>query len=204
MVAHSLGGLYVRLYATEFPQEVAGMVLLDPTHEEQATRLPPSYLQQRRDRSPGALAKPMLATLGYYRLRQSPQEIGFLPKRARAPFYSKTVIPEWFRVQWAEEDDWDATDRELRQTGRLGDIPLLVLTATRGEPPEFLETRRVLQAQIAGLSSRGEQRLVTGADHYSFFFEPSYTRMTIGAIGEIVAEVRQERPDDASRSSPAP
>ena len=34
LVGHSAGGLVVRLYASEYPDEVVGMVLLDSTHED--------------------------------------------------------------------------------------------------------------------------------------------------------------------------
>jgi polyhydroxybutyrate depolymerase len=34
IVAHSLGGLFSRLYATTYPQDVAGLVLLDTAHED--------------------------------------------------------------------------------------------------------------------------------------------------------------------------
>ena len=34
LVAHSAGGLVARLYASEYPDEVVGMVLLDSTHED--------------------------------------------------------------------------------------------------------------------------------------------------------------------------
>jgi pimeloyl-ACP methyl ester carboxylesterase len=34
LVGHSFGGLLVRLYATSYPQEVAGLVLVDSTHED--------------------------------------------------------------------------------------------------------------------------------------------------------------------------
>jgi len=34
MVGHSIGGIYVRKYATLYPQVVEGMVLLDSAHEE--------------------------------------------------------------------------------------------------------------------------------------------------------------------------
>lgn len=35
LVGHSLGGLYVQLYARRYPNEVAGLVLVDSTHPEQ-------------------------------------------------------------------------------------------------------------------------------------------------------------------------
>ena len=39
LVGHSLGDLYVQLYAYQHPQEVAGLVLVDPTPEEFSARL---------------------------------------------------------------------------------------------------------------------------------------------------------------------
>lgn len=38
LVGHSLGGINVRMYASMYPREVAGMVLVDSTHEEQGAR----------------------------------------------------------------------------------------------------------------------------------------------------------------------
>jgi pimeloyl-ACP methyl ester carboxylesterase len=37
LVGHSAGGLYMQLYARRYPAEVAGLVLVDPTHPEQFT-----------------------------------------------------------------------------------------------------------------------------------------------------------------------
>jgi pimeloyl-ACP methyl ester carboxylesterase len=38
LVGHSLGGIFVRLYASEYPDEVAGLVLVDASHEDQNAR----------------------------------------------------------------------------------------------------------------------------------------------------------------------
>jgi pimeloyl-ACP methyl ester carboxylesterase len=38
LVGHSVGGLFVRLYASRYPDEVAGLVLVDASHEEQEMR----------------------------------------------------------------------------------------------------------------------------------------------------------------------
>jgi pimeloyl-ACP methyl ester carboxylesterase len=40
LVAHSAGGLVVRLYASTYPDEVVGMVLIDATHEDVYLRFP--------------------------------------------------------------------------------------------------------------------------------------------------------------------
>lgn len=37
LVGHSLGGLYMQLFARQYPQEVAALVLVDATHPEQLT-----------------------------------------------------------------------------------------------------------------------------------------------------------------------
>jgi pimeloyl-ACP methyl ester carboxylesterase len=34
LVGHSVGGLIARVYGEQYPKEVAGMVLVDPTHED--------------------------------------------------------------------------------------------------------------------------------------------------------------------------
>ena len=41
-VGFSLGGLYARAFSASHPREVAGLVLLDPAHEDQMARLPGS------------------------------------------------------------------------------------------------------------------------------------------------------------------
>ncbi|MBV9927537.1 MAG: alpha/beta fold hydrolase [Acidobacteria bacterium] len=49
LVGHSLGGLLARLYASYYPSEVAGMVLVDSAHEDEADRgvalIPPDTLK---------------------------------------------------------------------------------------------------------------------------------------------------------------
>src|SRR5262245_5254364 len=46
-VGHSLGGLYARRFAQRFPADVAGLVFLDPGHEDYMTKLPRPSLRER-------------------------------------------------------------------------------------------------------------------------------------------------------------
>ena len=42
LAGHSLGGVYVKLYAQRYPAEVAGLVLVDPADECDLSDLPPA------------------------------------------------------------------------------------------------------------------------------------------------------------------
>src|SRR4051812_45066494 len=47
LVGHSSGGLNMRVYAARYPEEVAGMVLVDAAHEDQRVRVPRRALAAR-------------------------------------------------------------------------------------------------------------------------------------------------------------
>jgi pimeloyl-ACP methyl ester carboxylesterase len=58
LVGHSFGGAYMRLFASRFPQDTVGMVLVDATHEDQFARfeaaglleaLPPAGSRERAE-----------------------------------------------------------------------------------------------------------------------------------------------------------
>ena len=61
LVGHSFGGMNVRLYASQHPREVAGMVLVDSVHEDEMDRwvamMSPEIKQQLTDADKAQLAK---------------------------------------------------------------------------------------------------------------------------------------------------
>ena len=72
LVGHSLGGLYARHYAQRFPGEVAGLLLLDPAHEDfdayMPTR-PDAAGRARPDKPPNAVLAMVAAAQGRLALR---------------------------------------------------------------------------------------------------------------------------------------
>jgi len=58
LVGHSLGGLYVRHYATKYPAEGAGLVLVDSAHEEQVWRFREIAPSMEAPAADGFLMKP--------------------------------------------------------------------------------------------------------------------------------------------------
>jgi pimeloyl-ACP methyl ester carboxylesterase len=115
LVGHSLGGLNVRLYAAEHPDDVAGMVLVDATSEDQDRvfdLLPPG----KADFTAGVRDPEMdLATF-----RESLAEVRDLPAGAGRPLGDKPLVvlthgKEPPRPDWLPEDVYTRCVRLLRE-----------------------------------------------------------------------------------------
>ena len=64
LVGHSMGGLFVRVFADLFPGRVAGMVLVDPAHPDQLERFPEEVVRLQRTFMGQLRVAPVLAGLG--------------------------------------------------------------------------------------------------------------------------------------------
>src|SRR5258707_11571390 len=62
LVGQSIGGLYVRVFADQYPQEVAGMVLVDPSHEDGLFGIR-GKTQRMRETSEGRVISPIQTTI---------------------------------------------------------------------------------------------------------------------------------------------
>ncbi|WP_283154100.1 alpha/beta fold hydrolase [Guptibacillus hwajinpoensis] len=49
LVGHSFGGVNVRLYASQYPEEVKGVILLDSVHEDQNHKMVPLFTEEVQD-----------------------------------------------------------------------------------------------------------------------------------------------------------
>jgi pimeloyl-ACP methyl ester carboxylesterase len=189
LVAHSLGGINMQLYASQYPNEVAGMVLVDSSHENQFSRkdLPqiPSFLP---------LLIKMLTPFGVARIINKVAEPPNLPpdiERERTALYSHT------RSMYAVADEMSAIHTSAAQLHaapmRLGDKPLIVLThgikeTTPFNKPEDAERMeqawREFQADLARRSSKGKQIIAEKSGHYIQFYQPELVIDTIRQIVE--------------------
>lgn len=200
LVGHSLGGPIVRHYAHRFPGEVAGLVLVDGSHEDQLTRLPP--LPRSAELVVGLL--PTIHFLGLDRLTGA-----FVSDTAaRTQLARQTSDASVANTSWI----YDHLARFLAQARdagtSLGDIPLVVLTASTmagpGMPPEtaaaFHRTWVTLHEEIAKYSSRGSQRVVPNSTHYIQKDQPN---AVIDAVTGMVKEARAAAAATPPAAAPA-
>ncbi len=187
VVGHSFGGLYVRAFAARYPNQTAGVVLLDATDPHQFT-LPayPAFYEGFRRVS--ALF-PSLARFGVGRLAYR-SAYGGLPSEARAEQYMY-----WCTARHARSlrDEWAAAPLAMKQADSLvtlGNRPLMVVTAFQ----DALEGWAPLQDEVPKLSSNSSHWSLSTATHASLVEDKANAALSSQAIREVVAAVRTSKP----------
>jgi pimeloyl-ACP methyl ester carboxylesterase len=174
LVGHSLGGYTTRIYQRRYAAEVSGLVLVESGHPDQWRRLPAGVLAAVEGAAP--LFEGMAAAAETGEL--TPEHLDPWPfsrqgKDQRAAYERAMLTAKPYATTGAE---FAAVleSAEAVPEGRLGDLPLVVVTAARsfdafqgsGMPieesnPVWLE----LQRELVGLSSNGEQLVSETGDH---------------------------------------
>ncbi|HEX8284960.1 MAG TPA: alpha/beta hydrolase [Pyrinomonadaceae bacterium] len=157
LVGHSLGGLIARVYGEQYPKEVAGMVLVAPTHEdttllyqgklvrvrEGARGLVVPHAQTMRSSPPKPPAKEDLEqfefnqkTFGAPRIEPPFDKLPASVQAARIYFLSQPPRAASGADFWAEELQAMYLAR-AKTPFRFGNIPLVALIpeSEAGEPP---------------------------------------------------------------------
>ena len=188
MVGHSLGGLYVLDYAARYPQQVAGMVLLDATPPTAFTALP-DY--------PGIYD--MLTTLtglfpGLARLGVNNLVNGFgdadLPAQTRDQVRADLSTAGQARSERDELAMVPTMMAQARDVTDLGDLPLYVLTAPVDTQTNWLAP----QMDLAALSDNSVHLVVAGASHQSLLDNQADATVSSQAITQVVDAARTGSP----------
>jgi pimeloyl-ACP methyl ester carboxylesterase len=187
LVGHSFGGLYAQTYAARYPDEVAGVVLIESSHPEQFSQRPEARDSYEPQKQIFAVAS-LLARLGLvrllYKLDPAPPD---LPPQQRAQINALGPSTRQVSTTALELRATPQSTTQTRGLRSLGDKPLAVVSAGT-QTPEWLE----LQDDLATLSSNSMHRVVKGATHTSVLYDRGDAQATSAAIVEVVA-VRDDR-----------
>jgi ABC-2 type transport system ATP-binding protein len=180
LVGHSMGGMLVRLFADQYPEEVAGLVLVDSAHPDMGDRLQAAL-------PPESAGEPE----------------SFKAWRQYSSFLSASNGRE---MDNPEGVDAKTSNEQVRAVNSLGDLPLVVISRSPNNPvlavhmpslPEetnakLLQTWQVLQAELMGLSSNSTRIIADHAGHNINLEEP---RLVVDAIQKLVQEYRVKSGD---------
>ncbi len=193
LVGFSIGGLVGRLYTHSYPEDVAGMVIVDhafidvgsdvspraPVSSELSQKAPAGPALAGSVDSPPVLISASPITLGL----EDDQNFNKLPQRNRdLHAWAMSIHPLRPTAETAAECLAAVDSATQSQTHSLGDRPLIVIR-TNNDLPAYER----LQAKLLLLSRNSKQIVAGESSHMVIIDEP---KLIITSIREVVGAIR--------------
>ena len=188
LAGHSFGGLYVQTFAATYPDQVAGLVLLDSTAPKPGPALP------TRTDSYSILGRistvlPAVAHLGAGRLLAQASPDTLPPPFGGESRANASTAP--YLASWIEE--FVAANTSMQQAAaltNLDDKPLVVLTADTGNAAGWQQK----QDKMATLSTNSSHRVAKDTTHASLLYDEADSAAASQAIHDVLRSVRTGSP----------
>ena len=182
------GGLYVQTFAANYPDQVAGLVLLDSTAPKPGPALP------TRTESYDVLGRisavfSAVAHLGAGRLIAQTAYSSLPPHFRGEARANASTAP--FLASWIEESG--AANTSMQQAASLTNLdgkPLVVLTADTGNAAGWEQA----QDKMATLSTNSSHRVAKDTTHRTLLHDETDSAHAIQAIHDVVRSVRTGSP----------
>jgi pimeloyl-ACP methyl ester carboxylesterase len=172
MAGHSFGGLYVLTFAARYPDEVAGMVLVDSTEPGSAAKAATSPGNEGSYDIMGRVSA----------LLSSSARLGLGRLLGVTPSHLQSTLSEYIQAS--------ASKNHAASLGDFADKPLGVLTAGSGSNAAWF----AFQKDLAGLSTNSVHRVIDSATHAELVSDEDAAAATSQAILDVVSSVRSGGP----------
>jgi pimeloyl-ACP methyl ester carboxylesterase len=212
LVGHSFGGLIVRAFIQQYPQEVSGLVLVDalhphewlnPNHEQRRTMVGGilfsrvgaflaaigvvRFCLQRLSGGRSTAPRAVLRTFGNSAVSVVSRVVGEvtkLPKEVLPAVRSHWSRPKSFLTMANYIAGLRASSKEMSGTGLPSDLPLVVLSAEKASAERNEE-----QKDLAQLCANVEHAIIPDCGHWVHLDRPD---VVVEAIRRVV-EISQRR-----------
>jgi pimeloyl-ACP methyl ester carboxylesterase len=187
LVGHSLAGKNVRMFALYYPDEVAGLVMVDARSEYVDARTSPAEAQAFQEAFAAQNNQYRMARgLGLVRLiGASLFGAPAMSTETRAAIALVTTGQSALAASAAEAFERATDDAQLQAAPSLGDRPLIVLAADQNmaTTPNWAEAQQL----TAGLSTQGRLIVAEGSGHNIHMEQPA---LVIDVVRDVVGQVR--------------
>jgi pimeloyl-ACP methyl ester carboxylesterase len=186
LAGHSFGGLYVLTYAARYPDQIAGMVVIDTTAPRET---PPAAGSDEPDGYyPLGRVATLISTsarLGLTRL-YAPLEAGTLPPQSEDEARANLTTGSNLRSFVDEFGQASASAAEAGAFTDFGAKPLVVLTAGTGSDADLIASH----VRLTTMSTNSAHRVIDGASHQELLGDEKDSAATSQAILDVVASIR--------------
>jgi pimeloyl-ACP methyl ester carboxylesterase len=214
LVGHSFGTFTVRLYASTYPGDVVGLVLVDPIHPSEWLEMTEAGARKLAGAIRLSRYGALLARLGVARLIPALVRLGapglartsvslltggtmteaerMIAPLAKLPLELRPIVaalwtqPKFFDAIVGQAEALPQSAAQVAANGDYGDIPLVVLSANSSSPSQMKE-----HESLAQLSSQGKHVVASKGGHWIQLDEPS---LVIESIREVVESVGRRNP----------
>jgi pimeloyl-ACP methyl ester carboxylesterase len=184
LVGHSIGGDHAMVYADRYPEQVAGMVLLDATSPYRTA----AGTVHAGPPGPVAVA-PSLARLGVGRLLP-PSFWSALPEPAASQYTAFAASPRGWRNTVDETGTMPALFTQAQELSTFGSAPLVVLSAAGLDADPV---RADAHNRMADLSTNSSHRQAD-ATHAGLLDEEDGAATSVQSVVDTVQAVRDGTP----------
>lgn len=190
MAGHSFGAVWTRIYASRYPQDVSGIVLVD------STMLPRQNDYPQWKTFNGAIQVVLWAMTRTGLLRlilpSQFQSVG-LPPDIVQELSARQSHNQTFDTTYAETvGAMPALIEAAAPAEHLGDLEMIVLWASRSDTARDQLT--VFRQEIATYSSSSVTRMIEGADHGSILGNERYAQQVTDAILNVIEAAQTGQP----------
>lgn len=177
LVGHSLAGYTMRVYAHDYPEDVAGLVLIDPQNLSTSGVATPQPAPK-----PGKTSLPaLIARVGLVRLLSGVNKD--LPQQDQQAYKALSVTPRWVQTALDESRGMTEGGAQARSVTTLGDLPLILLSRGKDMDADTIAS----QARYLQLSTNSEHLIADNSGHNIQIEQPE---AAISAILKMVEQVR--------------
>lgn len=196
LVGHSLGGLNLRLFASQYPEEVVGLVLVDAVPTDVYSRLSPVFPNYMAATRRMFRSLSIITRLGLLRLsaqllgkKATPDFVRKLPSQIQPMIVAK-FLPKTFETAIAESLLMEISTEQVNKSKLSDDLPLVVLShgvnMFSNLPDKQAKKAGLsweqLQAEVAQLSSQGTLQIAPTSGHNIHIDQPE---LVVDAIRRI-------------------
>ncbi len=201
LVGHSLGGLNMRLFASRYPDEVEGMVLVDAVPTEVYSDLSPEWQNTMAGTERMFRSLSFISRLGLLRIllqirgaNAAPDFVQKLPEEIQ-PIVLAKFLPQTFDTAITENSQMEISAMQVKQAKLNQKLPLIVLShginmfsdlsAEKAQQAEQIWQQ--LQAETANLSEKGKLIIASQSGHNIHIDEP---QLVVDAIHQLTKQIK--------------
>lgn len=203
LVGHSMGGAVMQVYAGMYPEDVAGLVMVDAVTRGMDARYPEKYfqsLQASRQTISGLAIPGLFRLMNWFGLYRKMPLLENLPPDSRATAYALEVNSRMGAHMRSVVNRQAERDAQFESAGPLPEVPMIVLARGLSDLEDSLDAEtaqqveqvwRDAQTELAAQVPGGRLVIAEHSGHNIIIDQPE---AVIDAIRAIVEQVRSAEP----------